>query len=273
MRVTFFKHAIEMAAALEDDIRATDSDLVGAFSLAQEDLGGDSGVRQTVSQLLRSEAVCEYVSQALKQQLSDVAEKIAQARKLRESIDSILQRKGNARMDLERKIMAAGKRASEAAVQRAFQRHIEDMKEEQPLQDQKKDSEIELKERMAYETSLKEELIELEHVRLQLVESREGLHEYVQQDQATATTLTRAESAEARVQAARAPIGLLLDITTRKRFEWAARQSEWARVKGVRRCFVLCLELPCLLLDSHHSLASAFCLTGAGSTTPRRNGA
>jgi hypothetical protein len=69
---------------------------------------------------------------------------------MRASIEGILQKKGSARMDLERKIMKAGKRASESAVQRAFERHLEDIKEEQPLLDQKLDSENELKLRAEY---------------------------------------------------------------------------------------------------------------------------
>lgn len=244
MRVTFFEHAIEMAKALEDDIRASDAELDAAFGAVNigEEVVRESELRRTVAQLHRGEAICEYVSQALKQQLTDVAEKIAQAQKLRDSIDSILQRKGNARMDLERKIMKAGKRASESAVQRAFQRHIEDMKEEQPLQDQKKDSETELTERVRYESTLKEELGELEEVRQKLCDAREVLHECVQSEaqsgnRATADdaeAVAAAAAAAATMEDAQARVELLLAITARKRVEWAKRRGDWATVKGVR---------------------------------------
>eukprot|EP00041_Stephanoeca_diplocostata_P031865 m.1003157 g.1003157 ORF g.1003157 m.1003157 type:complete len:1445 (+) comp24041_c0_seq3:377-4711(+) len=234
MRLQFFRHASDVAKRLEQDIRS----LVGNGVHSDGDR-----LRMLVDQLERAKYVCDYVNQALQQQLKDLCEKIAGSEKIREQIDSILAKKGSARMELERKIIRAGKRASESAVQRAHERNVADIEEEQPLRDQKLQTENELRLRSEYRSVLAVEIAELTQLsqefdviepalRKLLVSGGSGtsgsslsVSRYFRMG---ATSPVNGSSQDSQtVETSRKLVQTVLEVISTKRRSWEARQMEW----------------------------------------------
>lgn len=205
-------------------------------------------LRALSEQVERAQHVCDYVNQALQQQVKDLNDKIASSEKIREQIDSILTKKGTARMELERKIMRAGKRASESAVQRAYERNVADIEEEQPLRDQKLDTENELRLRSQYRDDLEVDITGLTSLSHEFDTTEHALRKLVISGGAATTAAASASSPlsvsrlfrmgatspvngssheSQTVETARKLVQTLLDVISTKRRGWEARQMEW----------------------------------------------
>lgn len=171
LRVKLFEWAGIVADSLKDDIISTsDKDTLSSSNWDLDQ--ADPKVRESILQLDKCQHFVNYIRICQQQQCNEAREKIEHTKKLQHTIENVLSKKGNARIELERKIMKAGKRASVSAVERAHARHMEDIQEEQPLQDQKKESNMELRERKKFRTELEVELERISRLSIRIDKSK-----------------------------------------------------------------------------------------------------